>query len=51
MIRTPVLALALAVSAGAARADDLSDLVDRYIAWRGGSAFEQLQTIQKFRRQ
>jgi hypothetical protein len=45
MIRTSVLALALALSAGAARADDLNGLVDRYIAWRGGSAFEQLQTI------
>jgi hypothetical protein len=45
MIRTPVLALALALSTGAARADDLSDLVDRYVIWRGGPAFEQLQTI------
>jgi Aspartyl protease/PDZ domain len=45
MIRTSMLALVIALSAGAARADDLSDLVDRYVAWRGGSAFEQLQTI------
>jgi hypothetical protein len=45
MIRTSMLALALALSAGATRADDLSDLVDRYVAWRGGPAFEQLQTI------
>ena len=45
MIRASMLVLAIALSAGAARADDLSDLVDRYVAWRGGSAFEQLQTI------
>ena len=45
MIRTSMLALAIALSAGATRADDLSDLVDRYVAWRGGPAFEQLQTI------
>ena len=45
MIRTSMLVLVIALSAGSARADDLSDLVDRYVAWRGGSAFEQLQTI------
>ena len=45
MIRASILALVIALSAGATRADDLSDLVDRYVAWRGGSAFERLQTI------
>jgi hypothetical protein len=45
MIRTSMLALAIALSAGATRADDLSALVDRYVTWRGGSAFEQLQTV------
>lgn len=47
MIARRALALALACSAlaGAVRADQLSDLVDRYVAWRGGPAFERLQTI------
>jgi hypothetical protein len=45
MIRTPILALALALAAGATRAGDLNGLVDRYVAWRGGPAFEGLQTI------
>ncbi len=45
MIRTSTLALAIALSAGATRADELSGLVDRYVAWRGGPAFEHLQTI------
>ena len=45
MIRASMLTLMIALSAGVTRADDLSDLVDRYVAWRGGPAFEQLQTI------
>ncbi len=45
MIRTSMLVLAITLTAGATRADALSDLVDRYVAWRGGPAFEQLQTI------
>lgn len=32
-------ALALVLTAGAASADPLSDLIDRYVAWRGGPAF------------
>jgi hypothetical protein len=47
MMRRRAFALALACSALAsgARADALSDLVDRYVAWRGGPAFERLQTL------
>lgn len=45
MIRTSLLALALALAAGQASADDLSDLVDRYVAWRGGAAFERADTV------
>ena len=41
-----ILPFALTVlTAGAARADDLGGIVDRYVAWRGGAAFEQLRTI------
>jgi hypothetical protein len=47
MIRTSMLALAIALSAGATRANDLSALVDRYVVWRGGSACEQLQTVHR----
>ena len=39
-------ALALVcLSAAPVRADPLSDLVDRYVAWRGGSAFERLTSV------
>lgn len=31
--------LALALTAGSACADPLSDLIDRYVGWRGGAAF------------
>lgn len=40
MIRT-LAAAALAFAALPAQADELSDLKDRYIAWRGGPAFQQ----------
>ncbi|MGA7710281.1 MAG: aspartyl protease family protein [Rhizomicrobium sp.] len=43
MIRASLLALLVIVSA--ARADDLSSVVDRYVAWRGGEAFEHLQSV------
>lgn len=33
------------LSTSLARADDLSALVDRYVAWRGGAAFEHLQAL------
>lgn len=45
MNRACCFALALAFFAGAVRADDLPQLVDRYIAWRGGAAFEQLRAV------
>lgn len=45
MIRACALALALALSAAPACADPLGDVVARYIAWRGGPAFEQLKSI------
>lgn len=41
MIRLTALAALLALAALPARADDLGDLKDRYIAWRGGPAFER----------
>jgi hypothetical protein len=40
------LALAFACAfAAPARADQVSDLVDRYVAWRGGAAFEHLTSV------
>ena len=38
-------ALAALALAAPAQADELSDLIGRYIAWRGGAAFEHLQSI------
>jgi hypothetical protein len=40
-----LLALVLVFAAPAARADALSAVVDKYIAWRGGPAFEHLRSI------
>lgn len=49
MIRPPCLAASIAVLVGvaatSARADQVSDLVDRYVAWRGGAAFEHLTSV------
>jgi len=45
MIRRLLLAAALAVSALPAHADELGTLLDRYVAWRGGEAFERLQSL------
>jgi len=45
MIRAAILALLLASGAGGAQADALSSLVDRYVAWRGGGAFEALRSF------
>ncbi|MDQ0462281.1 hypothetical protein QO010_000029 [Caulobacter ginsengisoli] len=36
---------ALALTAGAACADPLSDLTDRYVAWRGGEAFAKAHGV------
>lgn len=41
MIRTLTAAAILAFAALPAHADELSDLKDRYIAWRGGPAFQK----------
>ena len=41
MIRLALLATAALAFALPARADDLSELKDRYIAWRGGPAFQR----------
>lgn len=38
-------ALALLLASNTAHADDLNGVVDRYVAWRGGIAFEHLQSI------
>jgi hypothetical protein len=35
----------LGIATAPARADPLADLVDRYVAWRGGPAFEHLSTV------
>jgi len=40
-----MMAILVASQGGFARADALSDVVDRYVAWRGGAAFEHLQSI------
>ncbi len=41
-----LFALALiALAPAPARADPASDLVDRYVAWRGGAAFERLTSV------
>ena len=45
MMRTAILAMLLFVCAVTAHADDLSALVNRYVAWRGGAAFEHLQSF------
>lgn len=45
MTRALILMLLFAVASAPARADDLSRLVDRYASWRGGLAFEHLQSI------
>lgn len=39
-MRSVVVALALLACAGSASADELSSAVQRYVAWRGGPAFE-----------
>ena len=49
MNRPSALALPLAfalvaLASVAARADQLSDLVDRYVAWRGGAAARRSNT-------
>jgi hypothetical protein len=50
MIRTLALrlayALAVLIPAAPASADDLAALADRYVAWRGGAAFERLQNFE-----
>lgn len=43
LIALALLAAAQIVSVGPARADDLSSLVDKYVAWRGGAAYEHMQ--------
>jgi hypothetical protein len=43
MFRAILFAVLLTCSA--ARADDLTNLVDLYAAWRGGMAFEHLQSV------
>jgi hypothetical protein len=42
-----IIAVVALLAAGAlpARADQLSDLVDRYMAWRGGAAFERVASV------
>lgn len=45
MLRVLCLALAL-IAAAPAHADELSELVDRYVAWRGGAAYERLNGLQ-----
>lgn len=45
MIRAFLIALALTIVAGGANADDLSTLVARYDAWRGGAAYEHLRSM------
>jgi hypothetical protein len=47
MFRRPFAALLVlfAFSALPARADDLSALIDKYIAWRGGPAFEHMTSF------
>lgn len=43
---SPLAALfALTLWAASAHADDLTAVVDRYVAWRGGDAFERLHSI------
>jgi len=46
MIRAVVLSIALVGIAPAAHADELSDLIERYIEWRGGAAFEHLSSLE-----
>lgn len=45
MIRRLFLAAVLAASVAPAQADALGALIDRYMAWRGGAAFEHLQSL------
>ena len=45
MIHGILLALLLATPAPRARPDDVSVLVGRYIAWRGGAAYEAITSI------
>jgi hypothetical protein len=45
MKRALIAALMLSAAALPARADELTDLVDKYVAWRGGAAYEQMQSI------
>jgi hypothetical protein len=45
LIRALLLAITLSLTAHRAIASDLNAVVDRYIAWRGGPAFEQLKSI------
>ena len=40
-----IAVLLLSAGAVAAHADDLTGVVDRYAAWRGGAAFEHIQAI------
>jgi aspartyl protease/PDZ domain-containing protein len=39
------IAFAVLLTCSAVHADDLTGLVDRYAAWRGGMAFEHLQSV------
>jgi hypothetical protein len=45
MTRNLAIVLSLVLAAAPARADELSDLVDKYVAWRGGAAFERLTAV------
>ncbi len=45
MQRTWIFAILLTGNALVAHADDLTEIVDRYTAWRGGAAYEHLQSI------
>ncbi|HWE45164.1 MAG TPA: aspartyl protease family protein [Caulobacteraceae bacterium] len=48
MTSVRILCAVLVLAFGAAlpaRADQMSDLVDRYVAWRGGAAFEHLTSV------
>lgn len=45
MSRAIAAAILLLCAALPARADEMSRVVDRYVAWRGGAAFDQLQSV------